>query len=65
MLRLQDLGVRVPTLLIAPWIARHAVELGTNGGGFHNASSARPFENPNGVTNHVQVFLRLVDPRSR
>ena len=35
-------------------------ELGTNGGGFYNANSAHPFENPNPVTNLVEVFLILV-----
>ncbi len=31
--------------------------LGTNGGGFFNANSAHPFENPNAFTNLVQVVL--------
>jgi potassium-transporting ATPase potassium-binding subunit len=31
--------------------------LGTNGGGFFNANSAHPFENPNAVTNFVQIAL--------
>jgi K+-transporting ATPase ATPase A chain len=31
--------------------------LGTNGGGFFNANSAHPFENPNPLTNFVQVVL--------
>jgi K+-transporting ATPase ATPase A chain len=31
--------------------------LGTNGGGFFNANSAHPFENPNAVTNFVQLIL--------
>jgi len=31
--------------------------LGTNGGGFFNANSAHPFENPNAVTNFVQMVL--------
>jgi K+-transporting ATPase ATPase A chain len=31
--------------------------LGTNGGGFFNANSAHPFENPNAVTNLVQIIL--------
>ncbi|MGH3854286.1 MAG: potassium-transporting ATPase subunit KdpA [Pseudonocardiaceae bacterium] len=35
-------------------------ELGTNGGGFYNANSAHPFENPNPVTNLVEIFLILV-----
>ena len=37
-------------------------ELGTNGGGFSNANSAHPFENPNGVTNLLQLFLILAVP---
>jgi K+-transporting ATPase ATPase A chain len=39
-------------------------ELGTNGGGFYNANSAHPFENPNGFTNLVEIFLLLVIPFS-
>ncbi len=31
--------------------------LGTNGGGFFNANSAHPYENPNAVTNFVQMVL--------
>src|SRR5208282_2101081 len=31
--------------------------LGTNGGGFFNANSAHPFENPNALTNFVQMIL--------
>jgi K+-transporting ATPase ATPase A chain len=31
--------------------------LGTNGGGFFNTNSAHPFENPNAVTNFVQIVL--------
>jgi len=31
--------------------------LGTNGGGFFNANSAHPFENPNEITNFVQLVL--------
>ncbi|HEY4940421.1 MAG TPA: potassium-transporting ATPase subunit KdpA [Rhizomicrobium sp.] len=30
---------------------------GTNGGGFFNANSAHPFENPNAITNLVQIVL--------
>lgn len=35
-------------------------ELGTNGGGFYNANSAHPFENPTGWTNWAETFLLLV-----
>ncbi|MGP8266039.1 MAG: potassium-transporting ATPase subunit KdpA, partial [Beijerinckiaceae bacterium] len=31
--------------------------MGTNGGGFFNANSAHPFENPNALTNLVQMIL--------
>jgi potassium-transporting ATPase potassium-binding subunit len=37
-------------------------ELGTNGGGFYNANSAHPFENPNSFTNLLEIFLLLVIP---
>ena len=36
--------------------------LGTNGGGFFNANSAHPFENPNPFTNLIQVLLIFVIP---
>ncbi|MET9881420.1 potassium-transporting ATPase subunit KdpA [Actinacidiphila glaucinigra] len=35
-------------------------ELGTNGGGFYNANSAHPFENPNAFTNLLEIYLLLV-----
>jgi potassium-transporting ATPase potassium-binding subunit len=31
--------------------------LGTNGGGFFNANSAHPFENPSALTNFIQILL--------
>jgi K+-transporting ATPase ATPase A chain len=37
-------------------------ELGTNGGGFYNANSAHPFENPNGFTNFMEIFMLLLIP---
>ncbi|MEV8567668.1 potassium-transporting ATPase subunit KdpA [Streptomyces sp. NPDC051322] len=37
-------------------------ELGTNGGGYFNANSAHPFENPNGGSNLLEIFLLLVIP---
>ncbi|QOV34965.1 potassium-transporting ATPase subunit KdpA [Streptomyces ferrugineus] len=39
-------------------------DLGTNGGGFFNANSSHPFENPNGFTNLLEIFLLLVIPFS-
>ncbi len=37
-------------------------ELGTNGGGYFNANSAHPFENPTPFTNLLEIFLILVIP---
>ena len=39
-------------------------ELGTNGGGYFNANSSHPFENPNAFTNLFEVFLLLAIPFS-
>ncbi|MFI0790329.1 potassium-transporting ATPase subunit KdpA [Streptomyces lydicus] len=35
-------------------------EFGTNGGGFYNANSAHPFENPNSFSNLIEIYLLLV-----
>ncbi len=37
-------------------------QLGTNGGGFLNANSAAPFENPTGLTNFLSIYLLLAIP---
>jgi potassium-transporting ATPase potassium-binding subunit len=37
-------------------------ELGTNGGGFFNANSAYPFENPTGLSNFIEMLAILVIP---
>ncbi|MFD3736880.1 potassium-transporting ATPase subunit KdpA [Streptomyces sp. NPDC058629] len=39
-------------------------DLGTNGGGYFNANSSHPFENPNGFSNLLTIFLLLVIPFS-
>jgi K+-transporting ATPase ATPase A chain len=38
--------------------------LGSNGGGYFNANSAHPFENPNGLTNILESFAILLIPMS-
>ncbi len=49
------------TITGGPVASQEAIkELGTNGGGFYNANSAHPFENPTTWTNWVQIFLLLV-----
>ncbi len=48
---------------IGPVASQEAIkELGTNGGGFFNVNSAHPFENPNAVTNMLEIFALLVIP---
>jgi len=37
-------------------------DLGTNGGGFYNANAAHPFDNPNGWTNLIGIWLILLIP---
>ena len=46
-----------------PVASQEAIKmLGTNGGGFFNANSAHPFENPTPLTNFVQILLIFVIP---
>ena len=48
-----------------PVASQEAIKLlGTNGGGFFNANSAHPFENPAPWTNLFEIFLMLVIPFS-
>lgn len=39
-------------------------ELGTNGGGFFNTNSAHPFENPNPLTNFLELISIILIPAS-
>ncbi|WP_375503025.1 potassium-transporting ATPase subunit KdpA [uncultured Jatrophihabitans sp.] len=49
------------TITGGPVASQEAIkELGTNGGGFYNANSAHPFENPTAWTNWLEIFLLLV-----
>ena len=46
------------TIAMGPVASQEVIKmLGTNGGGFFNANSAHPFENPNAITNLVQIIL--------
>ena len=50
-------------LALGPVASQEAIkELGTNGGGFFNVNSAMPFENPNGFSNFLEMFLLLWIP---
>ena len=49
-------------LALGPVASQEVIkELGTNGGGFFNVNSAMPFENPNGISNFLEM---LPDPRA-
>ena len=48
---------------LGPIASQEAIkELGTNGGGFLNANSAHPFENPNAWSNMLEIWALLVIP---
>jgi K+-transporting ATPase ATPase A chain len=51
------------TLALGPVASQEAIkQLGTNGGGFFNANSAHPFENPTPLTNLLSMLLIFVIP---
>ena len=51
------------TLAQGPVASQESIkELGTNGGGFFNANSAHPFENPSPITNFLEILAILVIP---
>jgi len=53
----------VQTIPLGPVASQEAIkELGTNGGGFFNANSAHPFENPTPFTNLIEMVLILCIP---
>ena len=55
-------GVR-QTLAVGPVASQEAIKmLGTNGGGFFNANSAHPFENPTPFTNLLQMVFIFAIP---
>ena len=51
------------TLPMGPIASQEAIkELGTNGGGFYNANSAHPYENPSPLTNLLEMLAILLIP---
>jgi potassium-transporting ATPase potassium-binding subunit len=51
------------TLPMGPVASQEAIkELGTNGGGFVNANSAHPYENPTALANFLEMFAILLIP---
>lgn len=51
------------TIPLGPVASQIAIkQLGTNGGGFFNANSAHPFENPTGLTNFLEMLALVLIP---
>lgn len=60
MINMQGDTVQVSTGPVAAFVAiKH---LGTNGGGFYGANSAHPLENPNYLTNMVEMIAQIIIP---
>jgi potassium-transporting ATPase potassium-binding subunit len=59
----EDLVINTQSIAQGPAASQLAIKmLGTNGGGFFNANSAHPFENPTPLSNFVQMLLILLIP---
>jgi K+-transporting ATPase ATPase A chain len=54
---------KTQTLAMGPVASQEAIKmLGTNGGGFFNANSAHPYENPTPLTNFLQMIAMFLIP---
>jgi K+-transporting ATPase ATPase A chain len=60
---LEDARTATQTLAMGPVASQEAIKmLGTNGGGFFNANSAHPYENPTALTNFAQMLAIFLIP---
>jgi K+-transporting ATPase ATPase A chain len=59
----QDATTTTQTLAMGPVASQEAIKLlGTNGGGFFNANSAHPYENPSALSNFVEMLAIFLIP---
>ncbi|HCE68555.1 MAG: potassium-transporting ATPase subunit KdpA [Geobacteraceae bacterium GWC2_55_20] len=59
----ESVPVKEVQIPMGPVASQEAIkELGTNGGGFFNANSAHPFENPTPLSNFIEILLILLIP---
>jgi len=59
----ETLTIRTQQIAMGPVASQEAIKmLGTNGGGFFNANSAHPFENPTPLTNFAQILAIFLIP---
>ena len=60
---MEELKTSTQTIALGPVASQEAIKMiGTNGGGFFNANSAHPFENPNALTNLLQMLAIFLIP---
>ncbi|MBW8893043.1 MAG: potassium-transporting ATPase subunit KdpA, partial [Burkholderiales bacterium] len=60
---MQDKSAQSQSIALGPVASQLAIKmLGTNGGGFFNANSAHPFENPSAATNALQMLSIFLIP---
>ena len=60
---MQDMKTATQTLAMGPVASQEAIKmLGTNGGGFFNANSAHPYENPTALSNFFQMLSIFLIP---
>ena len=60
---METLTATTQTIAMGPVASQEAIKmLGTNGGGFFNANSAHPYENPTALTNFVQMLAIFLIP---
>ena len=59
----EPVQTQTQTLAMGPVASQEAIKmLGTNGGGFMNANSSHPFENPTPLTNFIQMLSIFLIP---
>jgi potassium-transporting ATPase potassium-binding subunit len=59
----ETLQTNKQTLPMGPVASQEAIKMvGTNGGGFFNANSAHPYENPTPLSNFIQMLVILIIP---
>jgi len=60
---MENLVARTQTIAMGPVASQEAIKmLGTNGGGFFNANSAHPYENPTPLSNFIQMLSIFLIP---
>jgi K+-transporting ATPase ATPase A chain len=60
---MEDLKAATQTLAMGPVASQEAIKMiGTNGGGFFNANSAHPYENPTALSNLLQMLAIFLIP---